>query len=155
MELLFHISLIVIVSLGVRLGLELTGRPKQLAEPAAMVAILLSVALALLVPWIYTLMEMFVFVFSITMIGVFLLGIWFYVLQPLAETTETNSFQGLNLGTWNVRWDYLSLLLLAMPVFLLILTYNYFAGFFDFAIGRLLPLLVLSYIYYHAVLRRW
>jgi hypothetical protein len=154
MELLFHISLIVIVALAVRLLLQAVSRPQQLAEPTVMLVIVLPVALALWVAWIYTLMEMLVFVFSIFMIGVLLLGIWFYVLQPLGEAAETSKFHGLNVGDWSVRWDYFGLLLLAAPVFLLILTYNYFAGFFDFGIGRLLPLMVLGYVYFQAILRR-
>jgi len=154
MELLFRISLIVIVALGVRLLLEAVRPPKQLAEPAMMLAIMLPVALALWVSWIYSLVEVLVFMFSIFMIGILLIAIWFYVLQPMGEAAETSNFHGLNVGNWNVRWDYFGLLLLAAPVFLLILTYNYFAGFFDFGIGRLLPLLMLGYVYFQAILRR-
>jgi hypothetical protein len=155
MDRLFWVTLVVIVALGVRLLLEMAGRPKQLAEPAAMTAILASVALALSLSWIYSLMETLVFLLSLVMIALIILGIWFYVLQPMAEAADTNLFQGLNLGSWNARWDYLGLLLLGAPVFVLILTYNYFASFFDFAIGRLLPLSVLGFIYFYAIVRRW
>jgi hypothetical protein len=155
MELLFHISLVVIVALGVRLALEMAGQPKDVGEPTAMGVILAVVALLLVSSWVYSLMELFVFAFSLVMVTLFLIGLWFYVLQPLAESAQTNHFQGLSLAGWNVRWDYLSIFLLAVPVFLLILTYHHFAGLFDFTVGRLLPLVVLGFIYFHAIVKRW
>lgn len=155
MDRLFWVTLVIIVSLGVRLALEMVGQPKQLAEPLAMLGIMATVALALVFTWVYTLTEMLAYFFSLTMIFVLLLGVWFYVLQPLADSTETNYFQGLNLGGWNVRWDYFALILLAAPVFLLILTYNHFASLFDFALSRVLPLLVLGFIYFYAIVKRW
>ena len=155
MELLFHISLVVIVALGVRLALEMLGQPKEMAEPAAMGVILAVVAVVLYSTWVYSMMELITFVFSLTMVTAFLIGFWFYVLQPLAENAQTNHFQGLSLAGWNIRWDYLSIFLLAFPVFLLILTYNHFAGLFDFAVGRMVPLVVLGFIYFHAIVKRW